>query len=72
MDIYKGRGKKSDLQNDRVIFPVTVYRSILMRFIYLDKYELLDNSMSDSQVGGRRGKSVRNHIWILNGVITDV
>ena len=70
--IYKGRGEKSDLQNDRGIFLVTVYRSILMRLIYLDKYELLDNSMSDSQVGGRRGKSVRNHIWILNGVITDV
>ena len=33
---------------------------------YLDKKNLL------SQVGGRRGKSVRNHIWILNGLICDV
>jgi hypothetical protein len=28
--------------------------------------------MSDSQVGARGGKSVRNHIWILNGVICDI
>ena len=28
--------------------------------------------MSDSQVGGRKGKFVRNHIWIVNGVICDV
>ena len=43
-----------------------------MRLIYLDNYEVLDSSMSDSQVGARRGKSVRNHIWVLNGVICDV
>ena len=28
--------------------------------------------MSDSQVGGRKGKNVRNHIWVLNGIISDV
>ena len=62
--IYKDKGEKCDLQNDR--------GSILMRLIYLDKYEVLDQSMSDSQVGAKKGKSVRNHIWILNGVICDV
>ena len=70
--IYKGKGEKCDLRNDRGIFLVTVFRSILMRLIYLDKYDELDYSMSDSQVGARRGKSVRNHIWVLNGVICDV
>ena len=43
-----------------------------MRLIYKDKYTLIDNSMSDSQVGGRKGRNVRNHIWILNGIICDV
>ena len=28
--------------------------------------------MSDSQVGGRKGMNVRNHIWIVNGIICDV
>ena len=43
-----------------------------MRLIYLDKYVQLDKSMSDSQVGARKGKNVRNHIWIVNGIISDV
>ena len=70
--IYKGKGEKCDLENDRGIFLVTEFRSILMRLIYLDKYGIIDNSMSDSQVGGRKGKNVRNHLWLLNGVIADV
>ena len=43
-----------------------------MRLIYIDKYDCLDSSISDAQVGGRKGKSVQNHIWVLNGVICDV
>ena len=70
--IYKGKGEKSDLKNDRGIFIVSVFRSILMRMIYLDKYSCLDDSMSDAQVGGRKGRSVRNHIWVLNAVICDI
>ena len=69
--IYKGKGEKCDLENDRGIFLVTTFRSILMELIYRDKYSLIDNSMSDSQVGGRKGRNVRNHIWVLNGIICD-
>ena len=70
--IYKGKGEKSSLENDRGIFMVTTFRSILMHLIYEDKYEQIDQSMSDSQVGGRKGKNIRNHIWIVNGIISDV
>jgi hypothetical protein len=27
--------------------------------------------MSDWQVGTRKGKNVRNHLWIVNGIISD-
>ena len=70
--IYKGKGEKCDLTNDRGIFLVTIFRCILMKLIYFDKYEAIDSSMSDSQVGGRKGKNVRNHIWVLNAIICDV
>ena len=43
-----------------------------MRLIYSDYCNQLDNSMSDSQVGSRKAKNIRNHIWILNGIILDV
>ena len=70
--LYKGKGEKCSLENERGIFIVSIYRSILMRLVYLDCYNTLDRSISDSQVGGRKGKSVRNHIWIVNGIICDV
>ena len=60
--IYKGKGEKCDLKNDRGIFLVTNFRSLLMRLIYKDKYSIIDVNMSDSQVGGRKSKNVRNHI----------
>ena len=43
-----------------------------MRMIYMDYYSILDKSMSDSQVGARKDKNIRNHIWIIHGIITDV
>ena len=70
--IYKGKGAKNELINERGIFIVTIMRSILMKLIYLDYYCTLDKSMSDSQVGARKNKNIRNHIWIINGVISDV
>jgi len=60
--IYKGKGNKTDLKNERGIFLVTVFRSILMKLIYQDTYEILDKNISDAQIGGRKGKSVRNHL----------
>ena len=70
--IYKGKGDKFDLENDRGIFLVSTLRSILMKLIYVDKYNIINENMSDSQVGARRGKNVRNHIWVLNGIISEV
>ena len=35
--IYNGKGEKSNLENDRGIFLVTTFRSILMKLIYRDK-----------------------------------
>ena len=70
--IYKKKGDKSDLNNDRGIFLVSIFRSILMKLIYIDTYPTIDKNMSDSQVGARKNKNVRNHSWIVNGVISDV
>ena len=70
--LYKGKGEKLDLDNERGIFIVSVIRSILMRLIYNDKYNIIDSNMSDSNVGARKGKNIRNHIFVINGIIHDV
>ena len=43
-----------------------------MRIIYNGKYPEIDKNMSDSQMGGRKGKGCRNNIFILNDIIHDV
>ena len=40
--------------------------------IYDDEYEVMDNSISDSNIGTCKGKNVRNHIFIVNTIIHDV
>ena len=49
--IYKGEGEKTDLANDRGIFIVNIARSILMKLIYSEKYEIVDQIVSDSIAG---------------------
>ena len=56
--VYKGRGDKMDIENERGIFITNVFRSILMK-------------MSDSNIGARKGMNIWNHIFIVNGVINE-
>ena len=71
VSIYKGKGSKMDLDNDRGIFIVNLFRSIIMKMVYKDKYKIVDENMSDSNVGARKSKNIRNHIFVLNGVINE-
>ena len=43
-----------------------------MKLIYNDKYDIVDEILSDSNVGARKGKSIRNHVFMINGIIHDV
>ena len=70
--IYKGKGELSDLNSDRGIFLVSIFRTILMKMIYKDKYNVIEESMSDSNIGARKGKNIRNHIFVVNSVIHEV
>ena len=70
--IYKGKGDVTDLESDRGIFLVTILRTILMKLIYKDKYDIIDRSMSDSNIGARKAKNIRNHIFVANSIIHDV
>ena len=70
--IYKGKGLITDLDSDRGIFLVSIFRTILMKMIYKDKYDTIDKSMSDSNIGARKHKNIRNHIFVVNSVIHDV
>ena len=56
----------------RGISRVSVIRSIYMRMLYNIKYESIDSKISDSQMGGRKKKSCRNNLFIINGILYDI
>ena len=66
------KGSKIEPGNQRGIFRVSVVRSILMRLVYDTKYPTIDRNMSDCQMGGRKRKSSKNNIFIINGLIHEV
>ena len=70
--IPKKKGSRLEIENERGIFICSVFRNILMRLVYGDKYDSIDDNMSDSNVGSRKNKSIRNHLFVLNAVINDV
>ena len=69
--IYKNKGSKLELENDRGIFTCTVPNTILQKLILKDNYENIDRNLSDSNVGARKGKNIRNNSFIINGIIQD-
>ena len=69
--IYKSRGPKNDMDSDRGIFGVSKLRSIIEKLIYEDEYENIDDSMSDSNVGGRKGHNIRDNLFVVYAVINE-
>ena len=63
------KGSKLLLKNERGIFRLSVVRSILMKLIYNQNYEKIDQNMSESNIGGRKGRGCRDHIFVINGII---
>ena len=45
--IYKGKGEKTDMNNDRGIFCLTILRNIFDKLLYNDKYETIDSNLTD-------------------------
>ena len=61
-------GSKYLLTNERGIFKVSIFRTILLTLLYNRNYTMVNANMSDSNIGARKGKGCRNHIWMLNGI----
>ena len=70
--ILHKKGSKLDLNNWRGIFVCSVIRTILMKLVLERTYEKVTQSMTDCQIGARKNKSVRNHLFVLNSIISDV
>ena len=70
--LYKNKGSRSDLENDRGIFILTVLRKILDKLLYNDNYDSIDQNMSESNIGARKRRNIRDHLFVIYGIINSV
>ena len=70
--LYKKKGSRKDFSNYRGIFRVTILRSILDKLIYNDEYPTIDENMTDSDVGARRHRNIRDNIFVINAILNNV
>ena len=41
------------------------------KLVYNDVYDVIDTNMSDSNVGGRKNRSIRDNLFIVYGIINN-
>ena len=64
-----GKRKKHMIDNHRGIFLIHKYKSLLMRMLLNDKHPIIDEHMTESNIGGRKNRGIRDHLFVVNGVI---
>ena len=67
--IWKKKGSRNEFDSYRGIFRVTVFRSILDSLIYNDEYKNIDKNLTDSNVGARKMRNIRDNIFVMNAVL---
>ena len=70
--IFKNKGSRLMLENDRGIFLQPALKKIMDKLIYYDLFEDIDRNMSESNIGARKKRNIRDHLFILYSVINSV
>ena len=70
--LYKNKGSRKDIENYRGIFRVTILRSILDKLIYNDEYPDIDQHLTDSNVGARKSRNIRDNIFVINAILNNI
>ena len=66
--------KKTDpmsLDSERGIFLVNKMRKILMSLIYNSMINVIEDNLSQSNIGARKKRAPRDHLFVLNALINE-
>ena len=67
--IYKNKGEKEDLNNQRGIFLTSTLQKIFERIILNRQYSKIDSAISECQNGARKNRSSTEHLFILRAML---
>ena len=51
---------------------MSVFRNILNKLIFNDEYQNIDENLTDSNVGGRKGRGIRDNLFVTNAITNAV
>ena len=51
---------------------MTVMKKIVDKLIYVDNYGEIDKKMTDSNIGARRKRNIKDHLLIIHGLINSI
>ena len=70
--ILKQKSSREEMSNQRGIFGITIWKKILDYLLYNDYYNAIDSTMTDSNIGGRKKRMAKDHLFIVYGIISSV
>ena len=70
-NLYKNKGDRTNFDSYRGIFRTAVLRNILEKLLYKDEYEGIDKNLTDCNVGSRKGRNVRDNLFVINAIMNE-
>merc|ERR1711954_586691 len=69
--IAKNNLSRHDLENDRGISLITVYKKVFENLLYNDLAADIDFNMSESNIGFRKRRNFKGHLVMIHGIVND-
>ena len=66
------KGSRLDMDNQRGIFGLSVFKKLAEYLLFEDLYGDINKGMSDSNIGGRKKRMAKDHLFVVYGIINDV
>ena len=70
-NLYKNKGERTQYNSYRGIFRTAVLRNILEKLLYNDEYKEIDSNLTDCNVGSRKGRNVRDNLFVISAIMNE-
>ena len=70
--IYKSKGSRLDVDNERGISLLTVFKKVFENLMFGEFSQDIDKNMSDLNIGSRQKRNIKDHLIIIHGIINSV
>ena len=69
--LYKNKGSRSEMTNQRGLFITNIVSKIFERIILNRNRDMVEEMMSPFQCGGKRGRGTVDHLFVFRAIIDD-